>query len=336
MVERGGGTIEGNITLCDEDGVVIAELLGVECRALPSVNRDPAEWSKRCTYRPEWMRADRDRDALQCDASRWLIFSDDGIIGEQVAHELLSQLLSRFPVPDVELISRSSVHGDIERAIAEHPDVQRVVYLWPLDDAAGGIDPTESQSTLDFLSLIQALARREGGDALRVYVVTKGAHAIAESDAVCMSQAGIVGLARTALTEHPDMRCTLIDIDAEFSGEIAFEIAEELLCDSGETEIGLRGVERYVSLAVLQFDLALSLRRAVRLHLPDAANRDHDRTIVGPAEPIDRVNIRYFLEQFGFGICARLVQARRRNLRLAYASRPVEDQVTAPGDEPQV
>ena len=42
------------------------------------------------------------------------------------------------------------------------------------------------------------------------------------------------------------MRCTLIDIDTEFSGEIAFEIAEELLCDSAETEVGLRGTERYV------------------------------------------------------------------------------------------
>src|SRR5438105_12910428 len=52
------------------------------------------------------------------------------------------------------------------------------------------------------------------------------------------------------------------------------------------------------------------------LHLPDAANRDHDRTVVGLAEAIDRVDIRYFLEQFGFGIRARLVQARRRNLEM--------------------
>ena len=52
------------------------------------------------------------------------------------------------------------------------------------------------------------------------------------------------------------------------------------------------------------------------MHLPDAANRDHDRTVIGPAEPIDRVDIRYFLEQFGFGIRARLVQARCRNLEM--------------------
>jgi len=241
VVERGGSVIEGNIVLCDEDGFVIAELLGVECRVLPSINRGPAEWSKRCTYRPEWMRADRNSEAIPCDASRWLLITDNSVISEGIAHELLS----RLPAADVERISRASVNGDIERAIAERPDVQRIVYLWPLDEAAGGTDPADSQSTLDFMSLIQALARRERRDALRVYVVTKGAHVIVDGDAVCMSQAGLVGLARTALTEHPETRCTLIDIGAYLSAEIAFEIAEELLCDSGETEIGLRGAGRY-------------------------------------------------------------------------------------------
>src|SRR5262249_1726605 len=88
VVERGDGTREGIIVLWDEGGVVVAERLGVECRVLPSVNRDPAEWSNQHTYRPEWVRADRDRQALQCDASRWLLFTDNGVIGEQISHEL--------------------------------------------------------------------------------------------------------------------------------------------------------------------------------------------------------------------------------------------------------
>ncbi|MFZ1084724.1 MAG: SDR family NAD(P)-dependent oxidoreductase [Terracidiphilus sp.] len=242
VVNVSEGSIKGNISLCDQNGEIIAELTGIECRVLPSVNRDPAEWIKRCTYRPEWIRTDRDRSTAQSNAVRWMLFTDEGVVGEQVAQELLL----RIPEAEIELISSASVSGEIERAFTEHSDFQRIVYLWPLNDVENSACPTDSRSAIIFLSLMKAIAQRPEGDAPRVYVITNGAQAIVQGDAVCVSQATMIGLARTAFTEHPEMRCTLIDIDTESSSKIAAEIAEELLCDSNETEIGLRGAGRYV------------------------------------------------------------------------------------------
>jgi acyl transferase domain-containing protein/acyl carrier protein len=242
VVERGDNGLAGNIVLCDERGTVVAELLGVHCQPLPSANRDRTAWFTSRMYRPEWVR--EDRPAAAGHATRWLLLSDDGGFGERLARDLIT----RAPALHVELLPRGAVDGaaGFDDVVAARPDVEAVVYLWPLDEDARSTDPRESRATVSFLSLVQALARGSQDETPRLYAVTTGTQAIDGELVTGVFQAGIVGLARTALTEHPDLRCTVVDVARASGAAAAGELADELLCDGPDTEVALRRGGRFV------------------------------------------------------------------------------------------
>jgi NADPH:quinone reductase-like Zn-dependent oxidoreductase/acyl carrier protein len=61
-----------------------------------------------------------------------------------------------------------------------------------------------------------------------------------------LSQAFLVGLARTTLSELPYTRCTLIDLDPAASLDSVIELTNEILSDNQESDVALRGEVRYV------------------------------------------------------------------------------------------
>src|SRR5262249_36585779 len=80
----------------------------------------------------------------------------------------------------------------------------------------------------------------------RLYVVTRRAQCVNGEDVCGLAHAPVVGLARTTLAEHPELRCTVVDVDSSVTRETAAELARELLCDSPDTEAALRSTGRYV------------------------------------------------------------------------------------------
>jgi NADPH:quinone reductase-like Zn-dependent oxidoreductase/acyl carrier protein len=122
----------------------------------------------------------------------------------------------------------------------------RVVFLWGLDEKAEN-DPTEGTAHVAFLHLVQSLAKCEPEQApQRLYVVTRGAQHVDDEPGPALEQAYLVGLARTALSELPHLRCTLIDLDPAVGPESVQELANELLSDSQESDVALRRDVRYV------------------------------------------------------------------------------------------
>jgi len=82
----------------------------------------------------------------------------------------------------------------------------------------------------------------------RLWVVTRGAQAIAAGDDAA-EQAAQIGLARTVALEHPELRCSCIDLDPGRPGDVAGLVAE-LIADDDEQEVALRGAARHVGRVV--------------------------------------------------------------------------------------
>src|SRR5207237_577494 len=95
-------------------------------------------------------------------------------------------------------------------------------HLWSLDaplaEQAGttGLDQAQRLGCISALHLVQVLARSARGEEPRVWLVTRGAQPVdADDQLAAVAQAPLWGLGRVIANEHPQMRCTLLDLDPD-------------------------------------------------------------------------------------------------------------------------
>ncbi|WP_437597390.1 SDR family NAD(P)-dependent oxidoreductase [Sorangium sp. So ce590] len=141
----------------------------------------------------------------------------------------------------------------LEDAFGGRPACRGVVHLWSLDaQAADGVtlETLERDQHLGALSatfLAQALLRRGWRDTPRLWLVTRGAQAVAEAAPVSVSQAPLLGFGRVLASEHPELRCTRVDLSPARAPEEAASLVRELDATDDEDHIALRASERYVA-----------------------------------------------------------------------------------------
>jgi acyl transferase domain-containing protein/acyl carrier protein len=147
----------------------------------------------------------------------------------------------------------------------------------PLDsddavDAALAADATLGCGTV--LRLVQALSRTGWRSPPRLFLVTRGAQQVAVAPrAVAVAAAPLWTLGRTLALEHPELRCTRIDLDAAPADAAAETAAllRELLHAGNEDEIALRDGARHVGRLVRQPLAALPPAPAPVAIRPDGA-----------------------------------------------------------------
>ena len=239
-------------------------------------------------------------------ARPWLIFADAGGLGEKLARQLTAggerpTLVYRRGVdrPDDfrNGVSADSHVIDGESADSHHAlaatSWHSVVYLWSLDqpDALAtaddlAVDPValSQRHIAPVLQLVQALTR--GARAPRLWLVTQGAVACRDAESAApdiprdgLFQAELWGLGRVIALEHPELLCTLIDLDpnperggkpgrSEGGRGHEVRLLTELLEPSVEQQVAFRGALRQVCrLAELE---ELSSRGPVALEISQA------------------------------------------------------------------
>lgn len=181
-------------------------------------------------YVLRWREAARQK-TLRIMGGRWLIISDDLACGEELAQLLLQKKCSAKVVGS----------GDVSQV--EWSDLQGVVRLYGPDS---GASPVAAMAGVEgLLALIQTILRETPEDPPQLCLVTRGAVDMslrANTDA--LSEAAVLGMARTVALEHPELACVRIDGDtaADWLEAIATEIGQW----DGEQEVALRGKSRYV------------------------------------------------------------------------------------------
>jgi len=127
----------------------------------------------------------------------------------------------------------------------------KIVVLWgvnPPFDAPGEIDPLVRQKALlvPVLQLLQTITERGIKHPPKLIIVTRAAQAVMNFEPVKPGGAALWGMIRAVMLEHPELRCKLIDIDAETTMDRSGPFLAECAAEDAENQVAIRGEARYV------------------------------------------------------------------------------------------
>ncbi|MEO8519744.1 MAG: type I polyketide synthase [Acidobacteriota bacterium] len=269
--ESGAPTLVADVTFLDDGGRVVVEARGIRMRRVGASRRPPqdvADWFYELEWKPRSVAPFAAQEAdvpVEAPGRPWLMFADGGGVGE-----MLASLLEARGEPCV-LVFAGDDHGAQARgrtvlidpdaaavgrllADAEHRGAGYggVIHLWSLDYES-------LQPTLDELRaaqqvicqsawrIVQALAGLDLPSPPRLWLVTSGAMSVAgQQEPVALAQAPLWGLANTAAHEHPELRCTRIDLSDAATREEIEALVTEVHAAAPEDRVALRDDIRYV------------------------------------------------------------------------------------------
>jgi len=265
--------MSGDITLFDERGRTLLKISGLNARKLTSdlllnhrkeqqdVPSDflPKESREEWLYRVNWLPIGHpvrhpEMQSGNAAPGRWLIFSDNGGVGDTIGGLLQKEGESAmliFPGPEYNQKDRGDrpvaltggrpagrpylinpgEPADFIRLVDEycnnnHP-CKGIIHLWSLDTgdgmSQGFLEKAEALACGSILYLVQALAGNKAEVQPRLWLVTNGAQSAACSNCLppvtslepglCSHQSLIWGLGNVIRMEHPEWKCSCIDID---------------------------------------------------------------------------------------------------------------------------
>ncbi|MCV7197188.1 type I polyketide synthase [Mycobacterium angelicum] len=231
----------GQVVLFDADGRTLLEIDEVEMAVLQSGSGAGELMTRLFTL--EWEPAPLQKPAGEVGA---LLLVADGADGDS----LLTLLRER--VGGCELVSGGDADGI--RAAISRRDTQwdGIVVVHPTR-AADESSSTEAQlelarqRTLRVVDIVKAVSRVGARNSPRLWIVTHGAQQLDSSDSVTLPQAQLRGIARVLTFEHPELKTTIVDLDAESDPDDAVTgLIDELLAGGDDDEVALRAGQRYV------------------------------------------------------------------------------------------
>ncbi|HEY9854527.1 MAG TPA: SDR family NAD(P)-dependent oxidoreductase, partial [Stenomitos sp.] len=252
-------TLEGDVLLYDEHGV-IAEFEGLKWQAMEGGRSARVEAS---LYQVRWQAEPLSIDPAM-PPSACLLFADAEGTAESVATLLEAKGITcylAFPGQGYERSSerrfrlRPDAREDMVRLLesigaAEGPACRTIVHLGEGSPLAGplltpaSVAEAQTSRSHSVLALIQAIGEISWPQAPRLYLVTAGVQPVADVAASALMEAPLWGLGKTIAQEHPELRCTCLDLDLE-PRDLA-GLATELLADDAETLVAIRSGVRYV------------------------------------------------------------------------------------------
>lgn len=148
---------------------------------------------------------------------------------------------SAFERTDDRFTVRAGESADIAAILQTVPEIRSVIDASTL----GETNPTDSRGVSTAIAVAQALGAATGV-APRLWLMTKGAQSVHSSEAVpCLAGSALWGLRSVIAAEHPNLRCSAVDI-SDTSAEALDALCAELLADGPEDQVALRASARYV------------------------------------------------------------------------------------------
>jgi epothilone polyketide synthase D len=207
-----------DLVFFDEDGEVLAELDGFAAKRAPKAAFLAQKAHRAAFYRIDWKEAEAATPVPKI-SGRWLV-------------------ASRHSDVQKALVSRLVAAGANAAAINGSTAAEAIVFL-----AAAGEGAADAENaSLALLGLVQAALKEK--KPARVFVVTTGAQAVTPWEEVHPVGAALWGVARALREEHPELRPTVIDLDAAADLDV---LLEELALELDEPERVIRGKKRYLA-----------------------------------------------------------------------------------------
>jgi myxalamid-type polyketide synthase MxaE and MxaD len=224
-LDASGATAD--IRVVDAAGVALITISGLVLRRLAG-----GQDRGRACYRLQWRKLPGDVPArAPASTKRWLILADGHGLGDRIAERLTATGASAA-------VLRAG--DDIASLAAARFDA--VIHLWSLDAAEGvPADPRAIDRALELCcSSLLALARRP--ERLPIWVVTRGAQAVAGGEITTPLAATAWGLARTLSQELPALWGGLVDLDPATPAHACVDrLLACIQLAAGEDQLALRG-----------------------------------------------------------------------------------------------
>ncbi|NEO04111.1 MULTISPECIES: type I polyketide synthase [unclassified Moorena] len=198
----------------------------------------------------------------------WLLLADKQGIAQKLAKQLRAQGDSCTLVFADEQYKQITAEEftinpnnpeDIEQAIAQvtdkNPFLYGVVQCWTAETGMAENMNAEELANLSLLGcgttlfLVQALVKRKWVQTPRLWLTTSGSQTLSGDRGIIpgVSQSSVWGMGKAIGLEHPDLHCTLIDLDpnqtVEHQADVLFH---EIWSEDIENQVALRGDKRYV------------------------------------------------------------------------------------------
>ncbi|NUO83608.1 polyketide synthase dehydratase domain-containing protein, partial [candidate division KSB1 bacterium] len=269
-------TLRGNLVMLNAAGETVAELSGL---ILKRAGREAMQRAMSTTwqewlYRLQWQPQALPTSLATAREQRWLILADNAGVGESLAEQITAQgghctLVFASEATHALGENRFALNTHEPEAwqnfFAEHSSFDGIVHLWSFSQNVEVHDAAALQLNVSALHLVQAISKLAKKP--RLYFVTNDAQKIAAKDeASQLPAATLWGLARTIVAEHPELRCTRIDVDAKHTplkeGIVAVlnqatsneppatsnqQLLNELLANNDEDQIAYRAGTRFVA-----------------------------------------------------------------------------------------
>jgi len=253
-----------DLRVFDDAGRLVAEVGGLRVKRVPGGGdlgaAPPHDW----LYTIDWRRRPRPEAPPAGPAGGWVIFADGSGLADALAqrlHEHGERCLLIGPGRTYAMTDER--HGTIDPDQPEHfrrlvekalQDVaapcRGVVFLWSVDTPSPEevtVSTLHRAQTLgcgSVLYLVQAILGAGVRVPPRLWLVTRGAQP--GSSALAVEQTPLWGLGRVIALEHPELRCTLVDLDLG-GGEDDLGLFDEIWCADREDQIAVRGGVRHVA-----------------------------------------------------------------------------------------
>lgn len=203
-------------------------------------------------YRIEWQLSPLTVDNKTSEAERWLIFSDNQGLGQELAAVVNDSCILVSSGESYEKLSSSHYQinphqaADFQQLLADISEpITKVVYLWSLDSSIN-LENSQPQCYSHLLYLVQALAKISSKIAPQLWIGTQQAQAVTPScHQINVAQTPLWGMGQVIALEYPQLWGGLIDFGNQDVAATA--IIAEMTAKTGEDRVAFRDGKRYVA-----------------------------------------------------------------------------------------
>jgi acyl transferase domain-containing protein/aryl carrier-like protein len=253
LLERTARRSVADIDVYDEAGRAVVRVRGLHARRVAGGRSEGVD---DLFYAYQWHPqplAHAEADASS-EPGHWLIFADNGGLGDQLADRLHSK-------EDACTLVRphsSCAEPEYLRSLVASlfvpgaPPVRGVVHLWNLDAPRSGalsvpaLAAAQETGLKSLVHLVQAWDQAAAGHSAPFFLATRGAQSVGDRpERLEVAQSPAIGLGRVIAGEFPVLPCRLLDLDPNAEDGGLETLFAEIQATDREDEVAWRAAARY-------------------------------------------------------------------------------------------
>lgn len=279
MSEPNGDRLSGDLILLDMNGNIMMEAKGIKCQRLQHIAKETLpqnleDWF----YEIQWRKKQPQKKEIlskphpQNSQGSWLIFCDANGIGNRLADKLVGTGEKCFLVFPGHAFGRTTKKDnrehfhinpskikDFKKLLNnilrdENLPCRGVVHMWSLDPPSpekhmlDSIESSKQIGCFTLLRLAQNLVKIHPNKPPKLWIITSGTQSVGEKiGTLSIAQSPTWGLGKVIAAEHPELKCTNIDLSISPKENEIQCLFHELFADDNENQIVLSHESRYVA-----------------------------------------------------------------------------------------